>query len=245
VTRGLVPDLGVRTPIGRTLPALYHEDEFVQRWCEGLDEVLAPTPSTLDNLWAYLDPRLAPEDFVEWLAGWMGVELDQTWPLERRRELVARAAEVYHGRGTAASLAALVELYVGVRPTIVEGGAAAWSITPGSDLPGRPDGEIVVQLEAPQGGVDAARLDRLVRANKPAHLAHRIEVQAAVAPKKAKAPAPPPPPPPAPPAAAPPAAAPPAPPAASPPAPPAAAPPAPPAAPPVPPAPPPAPPENH
>ena len=197
MTRGLVPDLGVRTPIGRTLPALYHEDEFVQRWCEGLDEVLAPTPSTLDNLWAYLDPRLAPEDFVEWLAGWMGVELDQTWPLERRRELVARAAEVYRGRGTAASLAALVELYVGVRPTVIEGGAAAWSITPGSDLPGTADSEIVAQLEAPAGGVDAARLDRLVRANKPAHLAHRIEVQAAVAPKKAKAPAPPPPPPPA------------------------------------------------
>ena len=195
MTRGLVPGLGVRRPIGQTLPALYHEDEFVQRWCEGLDEVIAPAPSTLDNLWAYLDPRLAPEDFVEWLAGWMGVELDQTWPLERRRELVARAAEVYQGRGTARSLVALIELYVGVRPTVVEGGGAAWSITPGSDLPGTPDSEIVVQLEAPAGGVDVARLDRLVRANKPAHLAHRIEVQAAVAPKKAKAPVPPPPPP--------------------------------------------------
>ena len=61
------------------LPAMFHDDDLSQRLCGGLDDVIAPVPATLDSFWAYLDPALAPVDFVEWLAGWVGLELDQTW----------------------------------------------------------------------------------------------------------------------------------------------------------------------
>ena len=44
-------------PIGEQLPALYADDDFAQRFTAGLDTVLAPVFSTLDNLPAYLDPR--------------------------------------------------------------------------------------------------------------------------------------------------------------------------------------------
>lgn len=168
---------GVRTPLGLALPALYHEDEFVQRLCEALDEVIAPVASTLDNLGAYLDPSLAPDDFVEWLSSWVGVSLDQTWPLARRRELVARAAQIYRHRGTPGSLADLVELDLGVRPEVIEGGGVSWSEAPDAPLPGRATTEVVVRVAVPDpDAVDRARLDRLVRTNKPAHLAHRVEV---------------------------------------------------------------------
>ena len=64
------------------------------------------------------------------------VEIDQTWPIERRRSLVSRAVQLYRRRGTVQGLADLVELYAGVRPEIIEGGGSGWSQTPGTTMPG-------------------------------------------------------------------------------------------------------------
>ncbi|MGW2847530.1 hypothetical protein ACWC5G_21895, partial [Streptomyces sp. NPDC001274] len=67
MTRAAVPGLPSRYPIGGLLPALYADDDLAQRFTAGLDTVLAPVLSTLDNLPAYFDPALAPADFLPWL----------------------------------------------------------------------------------------------------------------------------------------------------------------------------------
>jgi phage tail-like protein len=167
--------LAVRTRIGEMLPAMFHDDDMAQRWCDGLDDVLAPVPATLDNLAAYLDPALAPVDFVEWLAQWVGLELDQTWGEARRRELVANAHRLYDYRGTARGLGDLIELYTGVRPEIIDGGGAVWSSTPDAAMPGVGNAEIVIRLTVAEE-IDESRLENLVGMNKPAHLRHRIEI---------------------------------------------------------------------
>jgi phage tail-like protein len=175
--RGLVPGLGVKHPIGLALPAMFQEDGFVQRMCEALDEVVAPIPNTLDNLWAYLDPDLCPDDFVDWLASWLGIEPDQNWAMESRRQLVRGATDIGKFLGTAKSLADVIELYIGARPEVTEGGGVAWSETPGGELPGQPNNRFIVHLEVEDPStVDMARLDRMVTENKPAHLAHLVEV---------------------------------------------------------------------
>ncbi|NEC21477.1 phage tail protein, partial [Streptomyces parvus] len=89
MTRAAVPGLPSRYPIGELLPALYADDDLAQRFTAGLDTVLAPVLSTLDNLPAYVDPALAPADFLPWLASWVGVEADPAWPVELRRAVVA------------------------------------------------------------------------------------------------------------------------------------------------------------
>lgn len=190
--RGQLDGLGVRSPIGHALPAMFHDDVFAQRLCDGLDAVLAPVPSTIDNFWAYLDPALAPIDFVEWLAGWVGIELDQTWPEQRRRELVARAVKLYERRGTAEGLADLIELYVGVRPTVEDSGGVAWSAAPGADLPGTGQPTLTIRLAAEETSVDAARLENMVVTNKPAHVVHRVEIRPARRRRPADLPPPPP-----------------------------------------------------
>ncbi|MDQ1374536.1 MAG: hypothetical protein QOJ09_1874, partial [Actinomycetota bacterium] len=83
------------------LPALYQDDDFALRFTAGLDDVAAPALAVLDNLTAYFDPLLAPSDFLPWLAGWVGIALDENWPEARQRALVARAGELYRSRGTA------------------------------------------------------------------------------------------------------------------------------------------------
>jgi phage tail-like protein len=175
--RGLVPGLETAHPLGATLPALYQDDDFAQRFLSGFDESLAPILSTLDNFDSYLDPSLTPGDFLDWLAGWVGIALDDSWDDGRRREIVARAAELYRMRGTAAGLAGQVEIQTGGSVEIVENGATAWSVDPGGELPGSAEPLVVVRVTVPDPkAIDAGRLDTLVSAGKPAHVLHRIEL---------------------------------------------------------------------
>ncbi len=176
--RGMVPGLINPHPLGRGLPGVYQEeDPFTMRMTEALDEVLAPVVSTLDNLPAYFDPHLAPEDFVGWLAGWVAFELDETWPIATRREAVARAVDLLQRRGTAGGLADEITLVTGGEAEIVENGGTAWSLDPGSEMVGSRKPSLLVRVRVKDAAaVDAERLDRIVRAAKPAHVPHRVEV---------------------------------------------------------------------
>ncbi len=175
--RGLVPGLGSPRPIGAGLPGLYQDDAFAQRFVGAFDDVVAPVFAALDELDAYLDPLLAPEDFLDWLAGWVGVALDQTWPVERRRAFVASAVELFRLRGTATGLAAHVAIFSGGEVEVVESGAAAWSSKAEAAIPGEAAPDLLVRVRVTDPAtLDAARLDALVAAAKPAHVPHRVEV---------------------------------------------------------------------
>jgi len=175
--RGAVEGLENAHPIGQQLPALYQDDGFALRFAGALDEVLAPLLLTLDCASAYFDPWLAPSDVLDWLAGWVGTEVDETWSLAKRREVVARSADLYRRQGTVSGLADRVELVFGVRPEIEESGGVAASATPGAPLPGRSEPGLLVRLRVDDPTtVDVRRLDVLIGAVKPAHLPHRVEV---------------------------------------------------------------------
>lgn len=162
---------------GELLPAIYQEDEFTMRWLSAFDEVLSPVVSVLDNVESYFDPTIAPLDFVEWLASWVGVELDETWPDDAKRELVANAVDLFRIRGTVHGLARHIAIYTGAEPEIEESGACTWSPQSGTELPGSARPSLIVRVRVPDAGaVDARRLDRIVLASKPAHIPHRVEV---------------------------------------------------------------------
>lgn len=179
VGRGLVPGLETPAPLGPTLPALFQEDDFAQRMMVAFDECLAPVISTLDCFDTYLDPSLAPPDFVDWLASWVGVEIDETWTLERRRQLVHDAAVLYRVRGTAAGLAAHLLLYANANPEIDESGGCTWSETADTRLPGRPEPSLTIRLRVRDGdGINPGTVRRIVEASRPAHLPFAVEVRA-------------------------------------------------------------------
>ena len=175
--RGLVEGLGTPMPIGRMLPALLQGDDLAQRLAAAFDDGLAPVISALDNLECYFNPALAPDDFVEWVAGWVGVAVDENWPTERRREMVARAADLFRRCGTVGGLAELVALQTGAEVEVVDNGGVAWSPVPGGPLPGSSHPSVTVRLRASDpGALNMARLDAVVTAARPAHVPHRIEV---------------------------------------------------------------------
>jgi phage tail-like protein len=175
--RGLVPGLGSPHPLAERLPALYQEDGLARGIASAVDASLAPVFASLDCLAAYLDPMLAPHDFLDWLGGWVGVTLDHTWPLPRRRLMVASAVELYRLRGTATGLAAQVSVFTGGRVEIVESGAAGWSRVANAAIPGDalPSLTVMVTVTDPDA-IAMARLDSIIAAAKPAHMPHRIEI---------------------------------------------------------------------
>lgn len=188
--RGAVAGLATPYPLGTLMPAVFQEDPVAMQWTAGLDDVIAPVVSTLDCIAAYVDPLLAPADFVSWLSGWLGMALNENWPLDRRRAIVAHAVGLYRSRGTAAGLRALLELVTAAEVEIAESGGVAWSQAPNSPLPGEDRPRVEVRLivaaragraedtaGAPwDGAVDTKALDELIAAEQPAHVTHRLEV---------------------------------------------------------------------
>lgn len=170
---------GLRSPhgMGAMLPGVYQTDDLAQRFTGGLDEVIAPVLSTLDNLVAYFDPRTAPEDFLEYLSGWVGIEFEESWSRTRRRDVLLQAVALHRRRGTAAGIRDAVSLVTRAPVEVVENGAAAWSQTPVSDIPGEPRASLLVRIHVDgMSDLDRRRVDALVSAVKPAHVPHRIEL---------------------------------------------------------------------
>jgi phage tail-like protein len=175
--RGLVRSLASPHPLIETLPALFQDDGFTQRFVSAFDAALAPIFATLDNLAWYFDPWLAPEDFLEWLAGWFGMTLDESWSVERRRTLVAKAYDFYRMRGTPSGLKAQVEALTGGTVELHETGGVTTSTTAGTAFPGSPNYALLVRVTVDDPtAVNLSRLDRLVAEAKPAHVTHKVEL---------------------------------------------------------------------
>jgi phage tail-like protein len=177
VTRGTVDGLVSGHPLGELLPGVYLEDSLVQRFTEGLDTVLAPVFVTLDCLEAHLDPWLTPRDFLPWLASWVGVELDETWPESRQRAMVAATARLHRDRGTHRGLVEYLQLVTGGEVELIESGGTRWSAEPGATPPGTESArlQVIVRVSDPNS-VNRVRLDRAVRDARPAHLPYSVEV---------------------------------------------------------------------
>ncbi|NJD29044.1 MAG: phage tail protein I [Chloroflexi bacterium] len=173
--RGLVDELAAPRPLIESLPGIYQEDDLARLLTSVFDDALAPVLCTIDNLPSYLDPALTPDDFLDWLAGWVGVLPDETWPVERRRALVALAVQLHRRRGTAAGMAMHVRLLGAADVEVEDSGGAIWSKTPGAKPPGDGTRSVTVKVTPPKKGqLDSARIEALVASLKPAHVVHRV-----------------------------------------------------------------------
>jgi phage tail-like protein len=135
------------TSLAHGLPAIYRDPRalpgdadgsFVARLTAGLDEVIEPVVATLDNLSAHFDPQTAPEHFLDWLAGWVGLELYEKWSPKLRRKLIAGAVERHHRRGTKAGLQQVVAIFTDAERVTVEESGGVWEVA----VPALDDGSV-------------------------------------------------------------------------------------------------------
>lgn len=102
------------------LPPLYREDDFMGQFIHIFEDLLNPLENMVNNLALYFDPLLTPEPLLPWLAFWVDLALDSSWPIGRRRELVKAAGELYRWRGTKRGLTEYLRIYTGSIPEISE-----------------------------------------------------------------------------------------------------------------------------
>ena len=96
------------------LPDLYREVDFVGRLLKVFELAFEPDVQTLDGLWAYLNPRLAPQGMLPFLAHWVGWQMSPDLSLDQQRELIAQALEIYRWRGTRRGLRLSLHLATGL-----------------------------------------------------------------------------------------------------------------------------------
>ncbi len=140
------------------VPALFHEDPLFLGLCAAFDELLGPVVTALDCFAAYLDPWLAPDDFLGWLAALVGIDAGQdggAGPVsDRSRALIAGAVRGYRGRGTAAGLRDVVCAAAGLpagQVSVAECGVVTWSGTPGAAAVPEFDPVVRISVVIPPG----------------------------------------------------------------------------------------------
>jgi phage tail-like protein len=116
----------------RFLPPVYSADavsaDFLDRFVSIFDTIRNKLSERITYVAHYFDPMSTPAnprnaggtDFLSYLGSWIGMTLESNWPVHRRRELVRNAHRLYALRGTPAGLRLAIELYCGVKPTILE-----------------------------------------------------------------------------------------------------------------------------
>ena len=183
---------GVRTPRLRAIRVEAHDHGLLRQ----LPRVLWRDPKAHDFLGQYLaspaallaewgkaaalrhrilDPRVAPQESLDWLASLVGLAMDPCWPETARRRMIAEASALFRIRGTPRGLRRMLEILIGGQVLIVErfrlrGGGVAGNAAPAAsrgvlDAGWRVGGAIGVQ--------DATALDG---AEAPDDAAHRFTV---------------------------------------------------------------------
>jgi phage tail-like protein len=166
------------------LPGLYRDDEFMGQFLLIFEAIMKPLENTVNNLALYFDPLVTPESLLQWLASWADLALDATWPVERRRELVKSAAELYRWRGTKRGLAEYLRIYTGSVPEISE-------YIPGMRLDHETKLGINTQLGSSGEGhhftvslelngnneVDIDIVRSIIESQKPAHTVYTLQIR--------------------------------------------------------------------
>jgi len=165
------------------LPAPYQTDVFLGHFLLIFESILGPIEQTIDMLVHYFDPRVTPAELLPWLASWVGLELDENWPLARRRDLVYWAVTLYRWRGTRRGLRDHLRLYTGQTPLIVENFDGLRLDQDGVLSENAALGEarqnwlkITVLADRP-AELEERVLRQIIEFQKPAHVGYRLEIK--------------------------------------------------------------------
>ncbi|WP_043622486.1 phage tail protein [Nonomuraea candida] len=113
-----------RTTSADLLPPAYRQDpaadDFTERFLSLFDATTAEIDRVIERYPALLDPAGVPDAALPWLAGLLGLSFEAGWDARTRRELIARAPELYRRRGTPWALSEAVRVVFGVTPVIDE-----------------------------------------------------------------------------------------------------------------------------
>jgi phage tail-like protein len=184
---GYTPEwMALRSRLLNYLPGIFSEGEeasFLGRYLLIFETIFDSVDLTIGQLPSYFAADSSPEEFLPWLASWVGLVLDEGWPVERRRAVLANAMELHRWRGTVRGLTDHLLLYTGAKPEVVERGSG---LKLGKDsrlghqtVLGRGDrtNHFSVILRVPDpAAFDRNRIRIVIEAQRPAHTTYALFV---------------------------------------------------------------------
>ncbi len=180
------------------LPAIFSVDPFLGRFLLAFEQVLtrlqggeADVQRGLEEIIADIaklfDPNETPEEFLQWLAGWVALSLRADWTPDQQRQFLARVVPLYRRRGTKKNLAELLRIYTGLEPVITEAEGTVFQIgvhsTIGLDTQLSGSAPHYFRVTVTMAKPDPATLQRqhqivtaLIDLEKPAHTAYDLNI---------------------------------------------------------------------
>lgn len=108
----------------RYLPATYQENgpsrDFLERFLSLFETVFGDLEATIARIPEVFTPSLAPAAFLDWLAQWLDLGIEEDWAPAVKRRLIERAATLYERKGSPEGLADFIEVVLNQRPLILE-----------------------------------------------------------------------------------------------------------------------------
>lgn len=144
------------------LPPIYGEDGFTGRFLLIFEDLLSPIEQIVGHFSLFLDPMTAPEAFIPWLNEWLAEIVDERWPIHVKRDLLRHVSRLYQARGTKRGLKDYLRICTGCAAEVVENDQGPYTV------------RVILRTEG--RAVDRAMVERIVRANCPAHVAYTVEI---------------------------------------------------------------------
>ncbi len=108
----------------RRLPQLYSRHEpmrgFLQRYLAPPAGLIEDSGVLADTRHALLKPASVPAEVLPWLAGWVGLALDERWSEKARRTMLREAITLFRLRGTVGGLRRMLEIITDAPVVIIE-----------------------------------------------------------------------------------------------------------------------------
>jgi phage tail-like protein len=85
---------------------------------QGLEEAIASIATLFDPIGNESLPiekrQRTPQEFLNWLAGWVALSLRDDWEVEAQRRFISRIVSLYQKRGTKAGMIEMLKTYTGM-----------------------------------------------------------------------------------------------------------------------------------
>jgi phage tail-like protein len=101
------------------LPRVFGDHPFLGRFLLAFEAVLTGLPDrpglqqAIEGVADLLDPATTIEDFLPWLASWVGLSLRADWDVPTRRAFIREIVPLYRLRGTKEGMRQVLTLYTG------------------------------------------------------------------------------------------------------------------------------------
>lgn len=104
------------------LPRAMAGDPVLRAFTSALEGVADTVIERIDGVEHQMDTGLATPEMLQFLASWLGVELEPTDPAEYQRMLAGEVGRLLGWRGTRHGMEALLAAATGARVTVTDGG---------------------------------------------------------------------------------------------------------------------------